>query len=263
MPRDVFLLYLDRYHLGDLLFVGRLAGALAEVQQEGRLLRTLIVHGGGEKAERTLEAQGAFVERRGGVLAVETAEQARLVERATREANQDLVAALTDAGVSAVGVQGTDRRLLHVRADEGGTVEAGRLGWLGDLMAVRVVPVVSALARGAEGRTCEVPAVEAALAVAAALARAPGDGPGETRVTFVFFTQTGRAGLAEGAEVRGEVAAGALPEGAVPEPAAVRRTCAAGYAALLTSAEGFAAPGGPRGTHVRPSGNAPGPAAST
>ncbi len=240
MKRDVFLLYLDRYHQGDPLFVKQLAEGLSGVQQGGRLLRCMIVHGSGEKAERTLEAQGVFAERKGGVLQVEAPAHRQLVERAAREANQELVAALTDAVVSAVGAQGTDRRLLRPCAD--GAVEAGALGWVEDLMAMRVVPVLSALARDAEGRARATPPVEAALAVAGAI--------DEAEATLVSSTRNGKPGLRPADGPRSEASASEIPASAAPEPEAVRRAAGAGCAVLLTSLDGFFAEEGPRGTHL-------------
>ena len=125
VKETLYLLYLDRYHLGDEIFINNLAQRMHHAPAGDPLC--LIVHGSGEKVERTLESQGFFPERTGGVLDVTEPEQIRLVERAVRETNQKLVATLTDEVVPAVGIQGVDRNLLRL---EEGTVTARKVGWL-------------------------------------------------------------------------------------------------------------------------------------
>lgn len=160
----LYLLYLDRYHQGDPLFLKELAQRFSR-KPSGKP-PALILHTSGEKLERSLEAEGYFPERQRGVIQTETPEQKALAERAAREANQELVGVLTDALVTAVGLQGADRGLL--RRTETGKVGAGGLGWVEDLIKMRVLPVVSALAEES-GRVEEVPPAEAAVALAEAL----------------------------------------------------------------------------------------------
>lgn len=235
-----YLIYMDRYHMGDPLFVKELAERLAG--PPGEVPRCLLLHGSGEKVERTLEAEGLFPERVDGVLQVEDPAQQRLVERAAREANQELVGTLTDEVVSAVGAQGTSRNLL--RFTEAGTVEVGRAAWVEDLIKLRVVPVVSALAKTAGGGTREAPPAAAACALAEAL--------GGLDVTVVFFTQNARPGLTgDGADMLGSVEAAALEAhaAALPEPEAARRVAERGLPVLFTSVAGlFSAP--PQGTRL-------------
>ena len=140
MP-TLYIVHLDRHHLGDDLFLKSLAQQLAKGQSGEPAC--LFVHGSGEKVERTLEAQGYFPERSEGVLEVETDEQRRLVERSVREMNQEIVATLTDEVVSTVGIQGVDRGLLAQDSD--GQVTVTNTGWIEALLKQRVVPVVSAL----------------------------------------------------------------------------------------------------------------------
>jgi hypothetical protein len=177
----LYLLYLDRYHQGDPLFLKELAQQFARAAPAQ--VPALLLHTGGEKLERTLEAEGIFPERREGVVQTETPRQVALAERATREANQEIVALFTDEEVSAVGLQGADRGLL--RRTETGAVEAGAFGWVADLVKMRVVPVLSALASVRVSQTPErveaVPPARAAVAVAGAL--------GDFDVTICFFTK--------------------------------------------------------------------------
>jgi hypothetical protein len=235
------LVYLDRYHLGDDLFLNDLAQRLGRTPAGEPLC--LFVHGSGEKVERTLEGQGRFPERTdAGVLDVTDAAAVALVERALRETNQTLVARLTDEVVSAVGVQGVDRDVLKLADD--GAVTAGRVGWLEALLKQRVVPVVSAMAmHPAEGRPREVPPTDALVALARALDFA--------EAVAVVFTTSRRDGLPV---PEGGVRSAAVPEDVqaadVAEPQAVCRLARAGVPVLVTHLGGFLASDGPTGTRV-------------
>ncbi|PSQ77880.1 MAG: acetylglutamate kinase [Bacteroidetes bacterium QH_8_67_23] len=250
MTPPLYLLYLDRYHQGDPLFQKELAQRFARTRPGEP--PALILHTAGEKLERTLEAEGLFPERdAGGVVQPETPRQAALAERAAREANQEIVALFTEEEVSVVGLQGADRGLLHSGAtssEEGsedgsqdGSVTAGALGWVEDLVKMRVVPVVSALAEGPERAEAVAPD-RAALALAEALE--------SFAVTFCF--------LVKGDRLRDPLSADALPgDDVLPEPAVVRRVADAnarrddGGRVVLTDLDGFFADDGPRGAQVR------------
>ncbi|PSQ92766.1 MAG: acetylglutamate kinase, partial [Bacteroidetes bacterium QH_2_63_10] len=159
--QSLYVVSLDRHHLGDDLFLKSLAQHVADAGTDGPTC--LLVHGSGEKVERTLEAKGYFPDRTGGVLDVESEDQRRLVERAVREVNQEIVAALTDEVVSAVGIQGVDRGLFQKEAD--GSLRAANAGWVSALLKQRVLPVVSALVEDPDsGAVHEVSAVEAVQA---------------------------------------------------------------------------------------------------
>jgi acetylglutamate kinase len=249
----LYLVLLDRYHLGDDLFLNDLAQRLG--QRPAGKPPLLFVHGSGEKVERTLESRGLFPTRTdAGVLDVTEAASVALVERAIREVNQDLVARLTDAVVSAVGVQGVDRHVLRLEAAEDSGADAedlrvatGRVGWIEALVKQRVVPVVSALAEHpAERRAREVPAADAVAALARAL---PFD------ATAVVFTRTRRPGLMTGAAEGPPATAplAALTDADVAEPAAVRRLVAHhGQPVLLTHLGGLLADDAPTGTRLLP-----------
>lgn len=203
-----YLIYLDDYHLGDPLFLQGLARALARTRADTP--PAAIVHGSGEVAERMLEAQGWFVERQGGLLPVETSEQAAIIERAIRHVNRTLVGLLTESIVAAVGTTGNERRFFEI--DAGGELVLGPTGWVEELMARRVVPVIGAWARlrGAD-RAGEVPA----SAVLKGLVKSFGG------ATIVVFTKTNLPGLMNGAEVRASVPLSEVPERVLPVARAV------------------------------------------
>jgi hypothetical protein len=244
----LYFLYLDRYHQGDPLFQKELAQRFARTAPGEP--PALLLHGAGEKLERTLEAEGLFPERKEGVLVTETPRQQALAERAAREVNQELVALFTEEQVSVVGLQGADRGLLRVaggnehggdgngNSENGSAVEAGALGWVEDLIKMRVLPVVSALAEGPE-RVQPVSPARAAQALAGALAAS-------FEVTPCVLA-TGDLPDAD------SVAAGALPGEAVSEPGTTRRLAEARGHALLADLDGFFAEGGPQGVRLEAS----------
>lgn len=171
LPTDMYLVLLDEAHLDDLLFLGTLGRLMAAAPRPA-----VLVHADGGLAARALEAKGYFP---GDDLPTEAL---ALVAAAHQQQNRRLTAALTDAGIPAVGLLGSDRRLLVETA--GGEVLAGKVGWISDLVSRGAVPVVAALA--VDG--AEVPiAVPAAAAVAALR--------GVLGAEAVVFTRTGRAGL--------------------------------------------------------------------
>jgi hypothetical protein len=238
----LYLLYLDRHHLGDDLFMKSLAQHFADAGTHGP--SCLLVHGSGEKVERTLEAKGVFPDRTGGVLNVETEEQRRLVERAVREVNQEIVAALTDEVVSTVGIQGVDRGLFQKEADT--PLRASNVGWVSALLKQHIVPVVSALAESPDtGAVREVPAVEALRALGEALADA------FDPVVCVLTTgeTPGIPGASEG--VADAVAPGDVTEEHVSEPSVVHRLSESEIPVLVTSLQGLLSGAEPTGTRVQ------------
>jgi acetylglutamate/LysW-gamma-L-alpha-aminoadipate kinase len=108
------------------------AGALADVArltEEGE--RVVVVHGGSTAVDETLEELGeepTYVETPGGVVGRFTDERAMDVFKMVMpgKLNTDLVEGLQSAGVDAVGLSGTDGKLLEgkrksaVRVQEGG-----------------------------------------------------------------------------------------------------------------------------------------------
>lgn len=239
--QSLFILYLDRHHLGDALFLKSLAQYLASAQ--GERAPCLIVHGSGEKVERTLESQGHFPERTNGVLDVKGEDQRRLVERAVREMNQEIVATLTDEVVSTVGIQGVDRGLLQ-RTPEGG-LQAPNTGWVTALLKQHVVPVVSALVEEeGNGHVQEVWGAEVVVTLAEAL-------DASFDPTVCALTITDYPGLSEDGEVLDEASVNAVTDEEVPEPSAVQYVCSEGIPVLVTTLQGLFEGDEPRGTYVR------------
>lgn len=236
----LYLIYLDRHHLGDALFLKSLAQQFAQASEAPL---SVLVHGSGEKVERTLEAQGYFPDRTGGVLDVETPEQRRLVERAVREVNQEIVATLTDEVVSTVGIQGVDRGLFQW--GEGGTLQASSEGWVAALIKQHIVPVVSSLVEAPDTEEVhEVQTTKAVLALAEAL-EASFDPVG------CVFTTAEKPGLPDGeGGMLAETSFDSLTGDVVPEPQAVRRLSEAGLPVLVTNLQGLFAEGQPEGTRV-------------
>lgn len=240
VKEDVYVLYLDRYHLGDDLFLKELAQRFHQAPPGEP--SCMIVHGSGEKVERTLESRGLFPDRKDGILDVQEPEHVRLVERAVRETNRKLVALLTDEVVPTVGVQGVDRSLLQMDAE--GILQAPRTGWVEALIKQRVVPVVSALVdHPEEGRVREVCTADAVVALARSL--------DEFETTVTFFTKSGRAGLANALETKPSISVDTLAKYEdLPEPDAVQHIALAGVNVLVTSLDGLFGEGKPRGTHL-------------
>ncbi len=241
--QSLYLVYLDRHHLGDDLFLKSLAQHFADAGPEAPTC--LLVHGSGEKVERTLEAQGYFPDRTGGVLDVESEEQRRLVERAVREVNQEIVAALTDEVVSTVGIQGVDRGLFQKEDDE--PLRASNTGWVSALLKQHVLPVVSALVEAPDtGDVREVPAAEAVRALCRAL-----DASFDPVACVLTTGET--PGLPdEAGGVKDVVETGAVTDEHVSEPSVVHRLSESGLPVLVTSLQGFFRGSGPTGTRVQP-----------
>lgn len=159
----MLVVYLDPYHLGDPLFATGLARDLDARRKAGGSGLALVM-GGGEAAERAVEALGFEPEHTDGRLVLPTAEAAEAAERAAREAHRQLVSALNEEGVHAVRVTASDRGL--VRTD--GT--PGKTAWLETLAAQGAVPVVLSLVSDGTGTAQDV----GADALAARLADAMG-----------------------------------------------------------------------------------------
>lgn len=209
-----YVLYLDRYHLGDPLFLTRLARDI-KVRPEP----VLLVHGAGEGAERALEADGSQPRWRGTVLETKTAEAAETVALAARALNRSIAHALNDAGVAAVRLDGASRGLLAASAD--GAVRPANAGWLGPLVASGAVPVVAAL-----GGAGSIPRQLPAGAVLAALAEAVG---GDVLL------------LARGDVPAGEATPVAKTAAFLPEPEAASGALAGGARVLVTRARDLGA----------------------
>jgi len=161
--------------LDDAAFVAGLAEHVARSASP-----PVIVHGGGRAIAETQARYGLEVVKVDGNR-VTDAPTMKVVEMVlSGHVNKGLVAALTAAGVDALGLSGVDRGLLrgrlkqHPDADLGrvGTITSVRDSLLRELLDAGVVPVISPVTLAADGQACNVNADEAATAVALALGAA-------------------------------------------------------------------------------------------
>jgi acetylglutamate kinase len=147
-------------------------------------LLPVVVHGGGPQISAHLDRLGLPVEFRAGlrVTTPETMDVVRMV--LTGQVNRDLVGLINQHGAFAVGLSGEDARLLtarRARATVGGEqVDLGQVGHIESvnpgavaaLLADGRIPVISSVARGADGGIYNVNADTAAAALAVALGAA-------------------------------------------------------------------------------------------
>ena len=208
MLEPLKILYLDEAHAGDRLFLDSLSRTLKDVQRASS--RIMIVHGGESQAHM-------------------------------RSLNKLLVAELTDEVVSAVGIQGSDRRLLQI--NERGEVNVNGRGWLETLIKQGVVPVVSSVGT-AESR----PQVLSPDAVISALAVALGD----LRPVAVAFTATNRPGAAasDSGAASEHLPPDRIPDEAYAERDMLRRLADAGLEVILTNLPSLRDGEVPEGTRI-------------
>jgi acetylglutamate kinase len=146
---------------------------LAEIASVARRRPVVVVHGGGKRMTEWLARLGVPTHFEAGlrVTDAQALEVAAAVLRGV--VNSDLVAALRDMGVDAVGLSGIDGGLLVAERIPGMGLVAHVVGIRRDLLdAVLVagqVPVVAPLARDEEGVVCNVNADDAAAGLAAGL----------------------------------------------------------------------------------------------
>ena len=146
---------------------------LADVAVLARRRPVVIVHGGGRRMTDWLERLGVTTRFEGGLRVTDPAalEVAAAVLRGV--VNSELVAALRDLGVDAVGLSGVDGGLLiGQRIPELGLVAhviGVRRDLLDALLVAGQVPVIAPLARDEQGLVCNVNADDAAAGIAAGL----------------------------------------------------------------------------------------------
>ena len=146
---------------------------LAEVAAVARRRPVVIVHGGGKRMTEWLDRLGVPTRFEGGLRVTDgqALEVAAAVLRGV--VNSELVAALRDLGVDAVGLSGVDGGLLIAERVPGMGLVAHVVGIRRDLLdAILVtgqVPVVAPLARDEGGIVCNVNADDAAAGLAAGL----------------------------------------------------------------------------------------------
>ena len=146
---------------------------LEEVAAVARRRPVVLVHGGGRRITEWLERLGVPSRFEGGlrVTDAQSLEVAAAVLRGV--VNSELVAALRDLGVDAVGLSGVDGGLLIAERVPGVGLVAHVVGLRRDLLdAILVagqVPVVAPLARDEQGIVCNVNADDVAAGIAAGL----------------------------------------------------------------------------------------------
>lgn len=146
---------------------------LAEVASVTRHRPVVLVHGGGKRMTEWLERLGVETRFEAGLRVTDAAalEVAAAVLRGV--VNSELVAALRDLHVDAVGLSGVDGGLLIAERVEGMGLVAHVVGLRRDLLdgllVAGQVPVVAPLARDETGLVCNVNADDAAAGIAAGL----------------------------------------------------------------------------------------------
>lgn len=145
MANPLYLIYLDRYHLSDLLFLQTIARTLSA--PGAKRIKGILVHGSAEIAERLLEAEGLILGASNEPITPRNLKEGLLLERALREENRKIVSTLTEEGVAAVGIHGMDKGL--VRMGDGGRLEVGKVSWLVQVAEQGAFPVVSSLIENA------------------------------------------------------------------------------------------------------------------
>jgi acetylglutamate kinase len=146
---------------------------LEEVGVVARRRPVVLVHGGGKRMTEWLDRLGVPSRFEGGLRVTDQAsiEVAAAVLRGV--VNSELVAALHDIGVDAVGLSGVDGGLLIGERVPGMGLVAHVVGLRRDLLDALLVadqvPVVAPLARDEAGVVCNVNADDAAAGIAAGL----------------------------------------------------------------------------------------------
>lgn len=144
-------------------------------------LRPVVVHGGGPQISAQLDRLGIETEFAGG-LRVTTPEIMDVVRMVlTGQVNRDVVGLVNRHGPWAVGMSGEDANLFTARriqaVVDGEAVDIGLVGEITavepgavhSLLADRRIPVISSVARGADGEVYNVNADTAAAALAVVL----------------------------------------------------------------------------------------------
>jgi acetylglutamate kinase len=146
---------------------------LEEVAAVARRRPVVLVHGGGRRISEWLDRLGVQTRFEAGLRVTDQAslEVAAAVLRGV--VNSELVSALRDLGVDAVGLSGVDGGLLIAeRLPDVGLVAhvvGLRRDLLDAILVANQVPVVAPLARDEQGVVCNVNADDAAAGIAAGL----------------------------------------------------------------------------------------------
>ncbi|HEY3886736.1 MAG TPA: acetylglutamate kinase [Vicinamibacterales bacterium] len=200
-----------------------------------------IVHGGGRAIDADLRARGKSPRFVDGLRITDQDTLDTVVGVLAGRMNTSFVAALSSAGIPAVGLTGADARLGHaapappLRSASGSTVELGRVGvpladaparLLLDLLALGYVPVVASIGVMSDGTllnvNADVMAAHLARAIEAGRLIVAGSTPG-------VFDADGRTCLElDEASARTLVSDGAAREGMVAKLSACLEAIASG-----------------------------------
>lgn len=156
--------------LDDAAWVDALAAGIAAQATD-----VVVVHGGGRELSHAQRLLGSDPQWRDGLRVTDAAALRAAVWALSGGINKQLVRALLNAGVDAIGMSGEDGSLLRASVSHGGElgrtgeVEAVRTDLLQALLAHGITPVVAPVSRGQDGGALNVNADCAAAAVAAAL----------------------------------------------------------------------------------------------
>lgn len=230
-PRPIDVVKVGGHELDDPDFVAGLARAVQARRDAGR--DVVVVHGGG-RAIADLQAKLGLVVRVVDGLRVTDDAALDVAEMALSGlANKRLVAAFVAAGLDALGMSGVDRGLLRCRMVEHPTADLGRVGEvtavrvdvLRSILADGVLPVLSPISLGPDGRSVNVNADTAAAAVAAAVGAA-----GLVLLSNVPGVRLGEdiADRLDPSAVAAAVAAGAIAGGMIPKVSAALAAVRAG-----------------------------------
>lgn len=152
------------------------AGDLALMALVG--IRLVVIHGGGPQVSEAMAQAGLEPRFVAGLRVTDDATLETVRRVLVGSINSDLVTRLCVAGLSAVGLAGSDGRLLQAERTQGpagedlgrvGRVTSVRAALLESLLSSGHTPVIASIAPGADGTLLNVNADAVAGAVAAAL----------------------------------------------------------------------------------------------
>lgn len=227
-----------------------LAGFVAAVKALAGEYALVIVHGGGKEIAELHARFGVPFETVEG-LRVTSDEGMPLVEMALNgSVNTRLVAWLVNAGVDAIGLTGVDLGLVRTQPMVIGDRDLGRVGRVSavngeallQLLDLGMVPVISPVSLGQDGRTSNVNADQVAMGIARAVEAG--------RLIFVtnvpgvqIAGRTARALTV--AQIEELIAEGHISGGMIPKVRAATDAIAGGvYQAVITDLQGLAKEGG-------------------
>lgn len=155
-PVMIDLLCVDAAAQEDLMMLDQLARTVMQRQAAGA--RQMVIQGSGETHERKLETRGLDIARKDGALTCTDP----LLELAFRETNRSWANRLTDEGLYALALLGSDRGLLQLRS---GRIEPSNRLETTAWPSPAVVPVLGSLARDVDGGLHDVHPVRVAQAL--------------------------------------------------------------------------------------------------